>query len=69
MNRNPMKKYSATYDLINGNKNNQTWKGKNKFLFKRHLYIGPQYYFGLMTLLYLLLYAFCFMYYVIRVIN
>ena len=67
MNRNPMKKYSASYDLINGSKNNQTWKGKNKFLLKRNLYIGPQYYFGLMILLYLLLYAFCFVFYVIRV--
>ena len=62
-----MKKYSATYDLINVSKNAQSWKGKHKFLFKKKLYIGPQYYFGFLTLLYLLLYSFFFIFFVIIV--
>ena len=64
-----MKKYSKSqYDIIDMSKQtNQTWKGKNKFLLSNKIYIGPQFYFGFLTFLYLILYSLLFVFFVILV--
>ena len=33
----------------------QTWKGNNKFCLKGKIYVGSEYYLGLLTFIYLLL--------------
>ena len=33
----------------------QEWKGNNKFCFKGKIYVGSEYYFGLLTFFYLLI--------------
>lgn len=33
----------------------QTWKGKNKFCLNGKIYIGSEYYYGMLTFLYLLI--------------
>ena len=33
----------------------QKWKGNNKFCFKGKIYVGSEYYYGLLTFIYLLL--------------
>ena len=61
-----MKKYSKSqYDIIDMSKQtNQTWKGKNKFLLSNKIYVGPQFYFGFLTFLYLILYSLLFVFFV-----
>ena len=34
----------------------QLWKGNNKFLFQGRIYAGPNYFYGLITLTYILIY-------------
>ena len=33
----------------------QEWKGNNKFCFKGKIYVGSEYYYGLLTFLYLII--------------
>ena len=39
----------------------QEWKGNNKFCFKGKIYIGSEYYYGLLTFFYLLINYFIYM--------
>ena len=45
----------------------QEWKGNNKFCFKGKIYIGSEYYYGLLTFFYLLINYFIYMIFIIKV--
>ena len=45
----------------------QEWKGNNKFCFKGKIYIGSEYYYGLLTFFYLLINYFFYMIFIIKV--
>ena len=45
----------------------QEWKGNNKFCFKGKVYIGSEYYYGLLTFFYLLINYFIYMIFIIKV--
>ena len=41
----------------------QTWKGQNKFLYNKKIYIGAQYYYSILTMLFILIY--CLLFYIL----
>ena len=45
----------------------QEWKGNNKFCFKGKIYIGSEYYYGLLTFFYLLINYFIYAIFIIKV--
>ena len=45
----------------------QEWKGNNKYCFKGKIYIGSEYYYGLLTFFYLLINYFIYMIFIIKV--
>ena len=45
----------------------QEWKGNNKFCFKGKIYIGSEYYYGLLTFFYLLINYFIYAILIIKV--
>jgi hypothetical protein len=45
----------------------QTWKGNNKFCFKGKIYVGSEYYYGLLTFIYLLLNYLFYMVFIVKV--
>ena len=45
----------------------QEWKGNNKFCFKGKIYIGSEYYYGLLTFFYLLINYFIYVIFIIKV--
>ena len=45
----------------------QEWKGNNKFCFKGKIYIGSEYYYGLMSFFYLLLNYLLYVIFIIKV--
>ena len=52
----------------NGNKKiYETWKGNNSFLFNGKIYIGPQYYRGFITFIYVILVCLFFLILVVKV--
>ena len=47
----------------------QEWKGNNKFCFKGKIYIGSEYYYGLLTFFYLLINYFIYAIFIIKVLQ
>ena len=45
----------------------QTWKGNNKFCLKGKIYIGSEYYLGLLTFIYLLLNYLIYIVFIVKV--
>ena len=45
----------------------QEWKGNNKFCFKGKIYVGSEYYYGLLTFFYLLINYFIYVLFIIKV--
>ena len=45
----------------------QEWRGNNKFCFKGKIYIGSEYYYGLLTFFYLLINYFIYAIFIIKV--
>ena len=45
----------------------QEWKGNNKFCFKGKIYIGSEYYYGLMSFFYLLINYLLYVIFIIKV--
>ena len=45
----------------------QEWKGNNKFCFKGKIYIGSEYYYGLLSFFYLLINYFIYAIFIIKV--
>ena len=45
----------------------QIWKGNNKFCFKGKIYVGSEYYYGLLTFIYLLLNYLFYMVFIVKV--
>ena len=45
----------------------QVWKGNNKFCFKGRIYVGSEYYYGLMTFLYLLINYLVYVIFIVKV--
>ena len=45
----------------------QTWKGNNKFCLKGKIYMGSEYYLGLLTFIYLLLNYIIFIAFIVKV--
>ena len=45
----------------------QTWKGNNKFCLKGKIYIGSEYYFGLLTLIYLFINYLFYIFLIVKV--
>lgn len=55
------------YNLINNKNQHQSWKGNNKFLCNKKLYIGPQYYYGIMSCLAIFIYSILFYIFILLV--
>ena len=47
----------------------QVWKGRNYFLFKGNVFVGIQFYYGLLTNLYIHIYTWIYIIYVVMVYN
>ena len=47
----------------------QVWKGRNYFLFKGNVFVGIQFYYGLLTNLYIHIYTWIYIIYIIMVYN
>ena len=45
----------------------QIWKGNNKFCIKGKLYIGSEYYYGLLTFVYLIINYLFYIFFIIKV--
>ena len=45
----------------------QTWKGNNKFCLKGKIYMGSEYYLGLLTFIYLLLNYIIYIVFIVKV--
>ena len=45
----------------------QEWKGNNKFCFKGKIYVGSEYYYGLLTFLYLIINYLIYVIFIIKV--
>ena len=45
----------------------QTWKGNNKFCLKGKIYIGSEYYYGLLTFIYLLMNYLFYILFIVKV--
>ena len=56
-----------TYSDIKIKKEYEIWKGKNYFLCKGKIYIGSDYYLGLLTNLYILIYCCLFIIFILIV--
>jgi len=59
--KNPVKYEKNSFKIY------QEWKGNNKFCFKGKIYIGSEYYYGLLTFFYLLINYFIYMIFIIKV--
>ena len=59
--KNPMKSEKGRVKIY------QEWKGNNKFCFKGKIYIGSEYYYGLLTFFYLLINYFIYAIFIIKV--
>lgn len=55
------------YNLIDNKNQNQSWKGNNKFLFNKNIYIGPQYYYGIMSCMAIIFYSALFYIFILLV--
>ena len=66
-----MEKSIIYQNPLKSEKNNvkvyQEWKGNNKFCFKGKIYIGSEYYYGLLTFFYLLINYFIYAIFIIKV--
>ena len=45
----------------------ETWKGNNKFCLKGKIYIGSEYYYGLLTFIYILIFYIFYILFIIKV--
>lgn len=64
MNSSQMNMINHTGELKKIYKN---WKGNNYFCFKGHCYIGPEFYYGIMTNLYIQTYSWIYIVFVLMV--
>ena len=66
-----MEKSIIYQNPLKSEKNNvkvyQEWKGNNKFCFKGKIYIGSEYYYGLLTFFYLLINYLIYVIFIIKV--